>query len=78
MTEKDAVALSLEELEKATAKFGPFSSAHEGWAIIQEEMDELWEEIKAKHATDEVRQTFLRNEAKQVAAMALRFLMDVC
>ena len=78
MTLESAVTISLEELEKATAKFGPFASAHEGWAIIQEEMDELWEEIKAKHATDEVRRTFLRNEAKQVAAMALRFLMDVC
>ena len=78
MTLEEAIKLSTDELEKATAKFGPFSSAHEGWAIMQEEMDELWEEIKAKHATDEVRQTFLRNEAKQVAAMALRFLMDVC
>ena len=59
------------ELVRATRKFGPFASAHEGYAVILEELDELWQEIK--HGTPD-RQ---REEAIQVAAMAIRFLIDV-
>ena len=59
------------ELIRATRKFGPFASTHEGWAVIREEVDELWEAIKAKADTDT-----LRREAIQVGASALRFLVD--
>ena len=34
------------ELLSATEKFGPFNSTHEGYAVIKEELDELWDEIK--------------------------------
>jgi len=61
----------LAELDRATAKFGPFNSAHEGYAVILEELDELWDEIKKNDAVN------VRKEAVQVAAMALRFLMDI-
>lgn len=59
------------ELYAATAKFGPFNSAHEGYGILKEEVDELWDDVKANdidHA---------KLEAVQVAAMAVRFIMDV-
>lgn len=59
------------EYHEATNKFGEFHSPHEGWAIIKEELDELWEEVQA-HNTQE-----MRDEAKQVAAMALRFMVDL-
>lgn len=62
----------LRELDKATAKFGPFASAHEGYAVLQEEVDELWQEVKHGSRNRQ------REEAIQVAAMALRFLIDVC
>jgi|GEM_PF-5944413 len=52
----------------------PLRSAHEGYAVILEELDELWEEIKRKDR-DKKR---MRAEAVQVAAMATRFLIDVC
>jgi hypothetical protein len=58
------------ELYMATSEFGPFSSPHEGFAILKEEVDELWDDIKANKDP--------RNEAIQVAAMAVRFLMDCC
>jgi|SRR6202035_1595363 len=61
----------LAELDRATALFGPFHSAHEGYAVMLEEFEELWDEIKANNAIN------TRKEAIQVAAMALRFLMDV-
>ena len=60
------------ELESATAKFGPMASAHEGYAVILEEMDELWEAIKSKEASRED----VQDEAVQVAAMASRDCLD--
>lgn len=64
----DAVAA---ELEQATEKFGAFPTAHHGYAVILEEMDELWDDLKANdHA-------HARKECVQVAAMAIRMLMDV-
>lgn len=59
------------ELESACAKFPPFHSAHEGYAVLKEEVDELFDAIRANdfaHA---------REEAIQVAAMALRFIIDL-
>lgn len=61
-----------EELYRATQRFGPMASAHEGWAVIQEEVDELWDEVKGGQ---DVRR--MREEAIQVAAMAMRFVIDV-
>ena len=61
------------ELQSASEKFGPFNSAHEGYAVIKEELDELWEKIKNNESPEE-----LAKEAKQVAAMGIRFLMDIC
>jgi len=67
----DAMADILEEFERASAKFGKFNSAHEGYAVLLEEVDELWQEVK--HGTPER----MREEAIQVAAMGLRFLVDI-
>lgn len=67
----EVVALVLAELDRATAKFGTFNSGHEGYAIIKEEVDELWNEIKANNPNR------AREEAIQVAAMAIRFLIDL-
>ena len=61
------------EFLQATEKFDRFNSAHEGYAVIKEELDELWEEIKKKDRNDG--QMYL--EAKQVAAMGLRFMYDL-
>ncbi len=63
----------LAELERATEKFPAFHSSHEGYAIIKEELDELWEAIKKNESPDRQKE-----EALQVAAMALRFVLDLC
>lgn len=65
------------QLHKAIAKHAPFNTAHEGWAVIFEELDELWDEVRAWQPTDH-RVTEMRKEALHVAAMALRFVKDVC
>lgn len=63
------------ELGRAMRKFPKFASAHEGYAIIAEELDELWDEVKSKQGS-EGRATRMRAEAVQVAAMAIRFMLD--
>ena len=61
------------EFHIATKRFGDFNSTHEGYAVILEELDELWEKIKQNK-----NKVQLASEAKQVGAMALRFLVDCC
>ena len=59
------------ELVKAYEKHpGRFTSDHEGYAVILEEVDELREKIKGDSSD-------AAGEAMQVAAMAIRFLVDL-
>ena len=62
------------ELVRACVKHKPMHGAHEGYAVILEELDELWDEVKAQTPD----KTKMRKEALQVAAMALRFVWDIC
>ncbi len=48
-------------------------SVHEGYAVLLEEVDELWEEVKRETINTDA----LRYEALHVAAMAVRFLLDL-
>ena len=71
MKKNDAIKMVLDELSFATSKFGKFNSTHEGYAVIKEELDELWDEIK-----NNSNENVLREEAMQVAAMGIRFMVD--
>jgi len=43
----DAVMLAVRrELERAVNKHGPMGSPHEGYAVIAEELDEMWDRVK--------------------------------
>lgn len=65
-----ALRLIEDELRRAQVRYpGPFHSDHEGYAVILEELDEAWDEIKRN---DKV---LAREEMIQVGAMAARFLM---
>lgn len=70
----EALDLGVKEFERATKIHGRFNSAHEGYAVIKEEFDELWDEIK-KNKRDE---DHMKREATQLVAMSLRFLVDIC
>ncbi len=76
--EQDMAALAEvgEELKRARTKFQPFNSAHEGYSVILEEVEELWEIVRMKkqHRT----RSQMREEAIQVAAMGIRFASDIC
>lgn len=76
MDKSTAFSLVDRELIHAKSNFEHFRSPHEGYAIILEEVNELWKEIKddlGYHHNDR-----MKDEAVQVAAMALRFLIDLC
>ena len=66
----------LDELQKATHEHGAFRSAHEGFAVLKEEVDELCDEVRGRRSLENSGR--MQQEAVQVAAMALRFLLDVC
>lgn len=107
MTREEIVAEMLAEYDRATEKFGPFNSDHEGYAVMLEEMDELWDVVKlnptkimgvwntAEYYNLEKTNTegaarykeacqrkkhreMKREEAIQLGAMAIRFVMDLC
>ena len=62
------------ELASAMANHRAFNSSHEGLAVLLEEFEELKHEVFQRDQ-DAAR---MREEAVQVAAMAIRFLVDVC
>ncbi len=70
-----------QELQAANARFPKFASKHEGLAIIEEEFLELRDEVfwgEKKSSSEIGYRNKMRTEAKQLAAMAIRFMLDVC
>jgi hypothetical protein len=55
------------EVERASARFGPFNSSHEGLGVLIEEIRELEDAIRANSMEA------IAKEAMQVSAVALRF-----
>ncbi len=74
---KDAMAVIEDELNRATRLHGSFHNAHEGFAVLLEEVDELWDEVKKNPAKHPERTVKILAEATQVAAMAARLLVDL-
>jgi len=63
-----------DELVKAKNKYpDDFNSSHEAYAVILEEIDELWDEIKKK----EPNYDDMRKEAIQATAMLCRLLVEI-
>lgn len=75
MDSLDAFVLVDLELRSACRLFPAFASPHEGYAIILEEMDELWDLLKRQY-NDRPKEE-MRKEATQIASMALRFMIDL-
>lgn len=63
------------EYIRATSMFPKFASAHEGYAVILEEVDELWDEIRNNKKPGASER--MRKEAIQIGAMALKFIMQL-
>ena len=52
-----------------------FHNQHEAYAVILEEIDELWDEIKKNHKFYDLEAQ--RKEAKQAAAMLVRLMVEL-
>lgn len=65
----------LKECVRARDMNGDFNSAHEGYAVILEELDELWDEVRKKY--NERDHIAMYNELIQIAAMAYRMSEDI-
>ena len=72
------IADVIEEHDRAISLHPKFNSRHEGYAILLEEIDELWDIIKINHAKNPECRKDMKKEAVQVAAMAIRFIEDCC
>jgi len=64
------------EYLRAHDMFGHAASVHEAYAILLEEVDELWDHVKMKQKERNIDE--MRKEAVQVAAMAIKFIMSCC
>jgi hypothetical protein len=63
----------LAEITRARLEHAPMRGAHEGYAVLLEEVDGLWDEVKYRGRD----LTRMRKEAIQVAAMAIAFVAEV-
>lgn len=72
----DASAAAFRKADQAMQNWPPMNSAHEGFAVLAEEVDELWEHVRINQKKRDL--VLMRKEALQVAAMALRFAVEVC
>lgn len=61
----------LDEVTSAQEKFPVMASPHEGFSILHGEFDEMWDEIKRNDFDGGL------EEALQVAAMAVRYILDL-
>ena len=52
-----------------------FHNQHEGYAVILEELDELWDEVKKNQKIYDLEAQ--RKEAIQCAAMCIRFIAEL-
>ena len=63
----------MKEVEIASQKYPECRSLHEGYAIMLEEFDGLWDDIKLK----EMNLTKIYIEAKHIACTSIRFMKMV-
>ncbi len=69
MNPETALMLFKAEYNEAIKRYPPMRSKHEGYAILLEEIDELWTCIKTEIPPN--------TEAIQIGAMILRFMVDL-
>ena len=76
MKSNESLKLIESEFTRAADLYPGFHSNHEGYAVIKEEVDELWDEIKK--SKDVRGNSRMKEELIQIAAMCVRFLNDLC
>ena len=76
LSTEDILAQVGEEIDRTVSLgYGDFNSAHEGYAILLEEVDELWDHVKISQRKRDLGAMY--KEAIQVAAMAVKFVRNL-
>ena len=76
LSEEDNVFIDMaEELDHASVAFTEMNSAHEAYAVILEELDEFWDQVRLKPAMQD--KAKMRKELIQVGAMCARAILDL-
>ena len=76
LTKEEALYMVKGEYEWVSIHFPPFNSPHEGYAVILEEVRELEREVFKHPSERDIKH--MRAEARQIATMAVRFMVDIC
>lgn len=63
-----------DELVRAESLHGKQANLHESYAVLLEEVDEFWDEVKVNQKRRDM--ASIRKELIQIAAMALRTIKD--
>ena len=79
-TYEDKLTIALEDIKQEVISAKqvykvPFVNQHEAYAVILEEVDELWAEIKKNQKVYDLQAQ--RKEAKQAAAMLVRLMVEL-
>lgn len=64
-----------EEIKRARSQYGDINSLHEGYAVLLEEVDEFWDEVRKKGSVRDY--TSCYNELVQIAAIAEVIAEDI-
>jgi len=70
----EAMRLVRIEFTQAIMAHPPYHSAHEGISVMKEELEELWEHVRA----DTGGTKDAKGEAVQVASTAMRYIVEIC
>ena len=73
--EDKVVTVFYEEINRGIEKFGNYNSYHEAYAVIKEEFDELWDELKVNADNRDLTKVY--EEAIQVAATSYRLAEEI-
>lgn len=65
-----------DEFKRANSMYPLFNSLHEGYAVLLEEVEELWDEIKKKPSR--VNPHHINEEAIQIGAMVMKLIISNC
>lgn len=76
MKPKESLEAIETEFLRASDLYPDLHSNHEGYAVIKEEVDELWDEVKKSKDTKGNER--IRHELIQIGAMVVRYLDNLC
>lgn len=69
----DLILAIFDEMEMGQDKYGNFASSHECYAVLKEEVEEFWAEVKKRDQSPDL----MTAELTQVAAIAIRYILQL-